>query len=67
MKFDLGRIKSSVGKGKKCWLPAFFPFTIMFSKAFYLRVVKYLDCVAKELSRRLKNCKTNLFKKCCRM
>ena len=33
--------------GRKCWLPAFFPFSIMFSKAFFLRVIKSQDFVAK--------------------
>ena len=25
-KFFMGRVENIVGKGKKCWLPAFFPF-----------------------------------------
>ena len=33
-------VENTVGKGKKCWLPAFSPFPTMFSKAFFSRVVK---------------------------
>ena len=39
-----------MGKGKKCWLPAFFPFPIMFSKGLFLRIVKSRDCVVKGLT-----------------
>ena len=35
------------GKRRKCWLPAFAHFPTMFSKAFFIRVVKSLDCVVK--------------------
>ena len=35
------RIGNTEGKGKKCWLPAFSPFPTVFSRAFYLRVVRY--------------------------
>ena len=28
-------VENIFGKGKKCWLPAFFPFPKMFSKAFF--------------------------------
>ena len=43
LKFVLGSIGNIVGKGerkhcgkrKKCWLPAFSPFPIMFSNSFY--------------------------------
>ena len=35
------------GKRRKCWLPAFSPFPTVFSKAFFLRVVKSRDCVVK--------------------
>ena len=37
----------SVGKRRKCWLPAFSPFPTMFSKALFFRVVKNCDCVVK--------------------
>ena len=37
------------GKWKKCWLPAFFPFTKMFSKALFFRVVISQDCLGKYL------------------
>ena len=33
LKFVLGSMENIVGKGKKCWLPAFSPFPAMFSKA----------------------------------
>ena len=41
LKFVLGRVKNILGKGKKCWLSAFSPFShgAMFSKAF-LRLLK---------------------------
>ena len=45
MKFVLGMIKNIVGKGEKCWLPAFSPFPTMFSKGFFFRVVKSRDCM----------------------
>ena len=32
-------------KRRKCWLPAFSPFSIVFSKAFFFWVVKSRDCV----------------------
>ena len=34
-------------KRRKCWLPAFSPFPTMFSKGFFLRVVKSQDCEVK--------------------
>ena len=52
MCFREGRKHS--GKRRKCWLPIFFPFPTMFSKAFFLRVVKRLDCQVKS--------KTKLYK-----
>ena len=61
--FVLGRVENIVGKGenvgnagkskkhcwkkRKCWLPAFSPFPTMFSKGFFLKVVKSCDCVVK--------------------
>ena len=41
------RVKKHCGKRRKCWLPAFSPFTTVFSTAFFLRVVKSWDCVVK--------------------
>ena len=38
--FDKGR--KHCGKRRKCWLPAFSPFSTMFSKTFFRRVVKSL-------------------------
>ena len=35
------------GKRRKCWFPAFSPFSTMFSKGFFFRVIKCLDCVVK--------------------
>ena len=32
------------GKRRKCWLPAFSPFPLMFSKGYFLRVVKNQNC-----------------------
>ena len=36
--FEKGR--KHCGKRRKCWLPAFSPFPMMFSKDLFLRVVK---------------------------
>ena len=33
------------GKSRKCWLPAFSPFSTMFSRGIFYRVVKSRDCV----------------------
>ena len=43
LKFGKGR--KHCGKRRNCWLPAFSPFPTMFSKGFFLRVVKSRDCV----------------------
>ena len=32
-------IENTVGKKRKCWLPAFSPFPTMFSKGLFLRVI----------------------------
>ena len=52
-KCDL-KIGNYLGKGRKpcvqrrkCWLPAFSPFPTMFSKGYFVRVVKSWDCVLK--------------------
>ena len=42
-----GKERKHCGKRRKCWLPAFSPFPVMFSKFFYLRIVKSWDCVVK--------------------
>ena len=47
LKFVLEKLENMVGKGRKCWLPGFSLFPIMFSKAFLYRVVKNQDCVVK--------------------
>ena len=33
IKLDYGKVENVVGKRRKCWLPAFSPFAIIFSKA----------------------------------
>ena len=43
VRFVMGRLENIVGKGRKCWLPAFFHFPTMFSKA----VVKSRDCLGR--------------------
>ena len=50
LKFVLGRVENIVGKGEKCWLPAFSCFSTMFSKGFWYRVLKSHDCVVKKQS-----------------
>ena len=47
------------GKRRKCWLPAFSHFPTMFSKGFFLKVIKSWDCVGK--SRHLKTRMTTLY------
>ena len=49
LKFVLGRVEKHCGKRRKCWLPAFSPFSTMFSKGFFSKVVKSRDCVVKTL------------------
>ena len=45
---SFGRVKGKkhYGKRRKCWLPAFSPFPTMFSKAFFLSVIKTRDSLA---------------------
>ena len=45
LKFVLQGEENIVGKGENA--PAFSPFTTVFSKGFFLRVVKSRDCVVK--------------------
>ena len=47
VKFVLESIKKHCEKRRKCWLPAFSPFSTMFSNVFLLSVVKRWDCVVK--------------------
>ena len=42
-----GKGRKHCGKRGKCWLPAFSPFPTMFSKGFFLRVVKSRNCMVK--------------------
>ena len=42
-----GKCRKHCGKRRKCWLPAFSPFSTMFQKSLFLRVVKSWDCVVK--------------------
>ena len=41
------RVENTSGKRRKCWSPTFSPFSTLFSKALFCRVVKTLDCVVK--------------------
>ena len=47
LKLVLGKGRKHFGKMRKCWLPAFSPLPKIFSKAFFFRVVKSMDCVVK--------------------
>ena len=47
VKICFGKGRKYSGKKRKCWLPAFSPFCTMFSKAFFLRVIKTQVCVVK--------------------
>ena len=40
-------VENNVGKGESAGYQHFFPFSTMFSKAFFHRVVKSRDCVVK--------------------
>ena len=44
------RVKNSVGKGEKCWLPGFSPFPTLFSKAFFLRSLRSIIHVPRKSS-----------------
>ena len=50
MKLVLENDGKHCGKRRKCWLSAFSPFPTMFSKGFFLRVVKSRDCVVKSFT-----------------
>ena len=50
MIYVFDRVEKHCGKKRKCWLPAFSPFTTMFSKALFLRVIMSHDCVAELIS-----------------
>ena len=41
--------ENTVRKSKKCWLPAFSPFSTVFSEVFFFMVVKRRDCVVHRL------------------
>ena len=47
LKFLLKQVENIVGKGEKCWLPAFSPFLTVFSKVFFSKVIKSRHCVVK--------------------
>ena len=47
MEIWYGKGRKHCGKRRKCWLPSFSPFTTMFSKGFFLKVIKSQDCVVK--------------------
>ena len=44
------RIENIVGKRRKCWVPAFSTFPTMFSKAFFLKIIKTWDILTKRLN-----------------
>ena len=46
-KFVSDRAENIVGKGEKCWLPAFSLHPHSVSKKFFLRAIKSLDCLVK--------------------
>ena len=43
----LARVENTVGKGENAGYKHFFPFSPVFSKAFFFRVVKSWECVVK--------------------
>ena len=47
LKCGLGRVENIVEKKRKCWLPAFSPFSTMFSKGLLLKIVESRNCVVK--------------------
>ena len=47
LKFALWWGRKHCGKRRKCWLPAFSPFSTIFSNGYFFRVVKSRDCVVK--------------------
>ena len=42
-----GKGRKHYGKRRKCWFPAFSPFPTLFSKGYFLKVIKSRDCVVK--------------------
>ena len=54
-KFVFKKNRKHCGKRRKCWLPAFSPFSTMFSKALFFRGVKSRDCVVKSQIKSLCN------------
>ena len=40
-------VENTVGNGENCWLPTFSPFPTVIFKAFFVRLVKSWDCMAK--------------------
>ena len=51
-----GKGRKHYGKRRKCWLPAFSPFPIMFSKGFSYWVIKSRDCVIKSWVIKSRDC-----------
>ena len=47
LKICFGKDRKHCRKGRKCWLPAFSPFPIMFSESFLPKVVKSWDFMIK--------------------
>ena len=42
-----GKERKHIPKRRKCWSPVFTPFSTMFSKGLFFKVVKSRDCVVK--------------------
>ena len=47
LKFGLQRVENIVGKKRKWWQTAFYPFPTIFSKGLFIRFVKNQDCMLK--------------------
>ena len=45
LKLVLARVENIMGKRRKCWSAAFSPFSTLFSKSFFYKVVKSHACV----------------------
>ena len=47
MELSIGTGEKTLWEEGKIWLPAFSPFLTMFSKTFFVMIVKIRDCVVK--------------------
>ena len=50
VQFFCDRVENITGKRRKCWLPAFSLFPVMFLKGFFLMVMKTRDCFVNGLT-----------------